>query len=418
MHLQANSILPGLLAFQYAIGVRGCYTPPRDAKIQIRDVPHPGNVRTALNNVRVFDGNCINKPSSVYIDNGVIVSSLPNPDVVVDAKGGVLLPGLIDSHCHVTNMTHLEILSSYGVTTAMTMSCYSYPLCHSFVNQTGLTSFFFGGLPAQGPGSNHAINMQTPPNELIYNASQADQFVANVFGNGSNWLKITAEQNGPAQDTQNALVAAAHARGQMAMTHAADLIYYQQAILSKTDGIQHAPADKNLSSDMVALMVKQKQHSTPTMELARLIIAISKTNPSILDHLGVGQDASYEVWRSNVMAIHKAGIQITAGTDASDAIPIGYSPFGWTLHEELYNLVDAGFAPAEALRAATSLPAQIHGLHDRGKILPGMRADLLLLEPGADPLRNISSTRAISKVWVAGIEYQDVARNASVYTTP
>jgi imidazolonepropionase-like amidohydrolase len=94
----------------------------------------------------------------------------------------------------------------------------------------------------------------------------------------------------------------------------------------------------------------------------------------------------------------------------------GTSPFGWTLHNELMNLVDAGLSPAEALRAATELAAQKHQLADRGRIEPGMRADLVLLQPGANPLMNITDTRKIAKIWVGGFEYKDVASwNQSIY---
>jgi len=38
-----------------------------------------------------------------------------------------------------------------------------------------------------------------------------------------------------------------------------------------------------------------------------------------------------------------------------------------------------------------------------------MRADLVLLSPGADPIQDISATKNISRVWIVGLEYSDVA---------
>jgi hypothetical protein len=55
------------------------------------------------------------------------------------------------------------------------------------------------------------------------------------------------------------------------------------------------------------------------------------------------------------------------GTDFAPAISTvlnGTSVFGWSLHNELMNLVSAGLSPAEALRAATELATQKHGLAD------------------------------------------------------
>jgi len=63
----------------------------------------------------------------------------------------------------------------------------------------------------------------------------------------------------------------------------------------------------------------------------------------------------------------------------------------------------AGLSPAEALRAATSRPAQVFGLSDRGAVEPGLRADLVLIE--GDPLTDIRATRCIRRIWCAGVEH-------------
>ena len=70
---------------------------------------------------------------------------------------------------------------------------------------------------------------------------------------------------------------------------------------------------------------------------------------------------------------------ILADTDAN-ATPAAPAspPFGTSLHDELGLLVDAGLTPVEALNAATSLAARQFGLDDRGRIAPGLRADLVL----------------------------------------
>lgn len=399
----------------------------RDPFHRTRSVPQPSGARTAITNVRVFNGSGFQESATVFIENDTIILSetvLPN-DTIVDAKGGVLLPGLIDSHCHPGSVADLESLASFGVTTAMSMSCLNYTVCAILRKQPGLASFFAAGYPAQGQNSSHAMTYGTPINQLIYNASQAPSYVDYVLGNHSDYLKITAEINGPDQDTQDALVSSAHAVGLPTMTHASTLLAFQQAVLSKSDGIQHVPIDANLSSDYFELMLAQNQYGTPTMEAARLVLTLAETMPDIGAIVGVGSSASngnssYANWRANAAAMHRAGVPMLAGTDSAPAVSAvlnGTSVFGWSLHNELANLVDAGLSPAEALRAATELAAQKHRLADRGRIAPGMRADLLLLEPGADPLANITDTRRIAKVWIGGLEYEDIgAWNQSVYS--
>ena len=62
---------------------------------------------------------------------------------------------------------------------------------------------------------------------------------------------------------------------------------------------------------------------------------------------------------------------------------------------------EGGLTPAEALAAATSVPARIFGLPDRGRVAPGLRADVLLVK--GDPTVDIKSTRAIARVWKQGV---------------
>lgn len=100
---------------------------------------------------------------------------------------------------------------------------------------------------------------------------------------------------------------------------------------------------------------------------------------------------------------------LLADTDAVGAIASVNYPCGISLHHELQYFVEyAGMSPAEALRAATNVPAWRHRLYDRGVIEPGKRADLMLLD--SDPLANISNTLDIEKVWVGGIEYSGVEK--------
>jgi imidazolonepropionase-like amidohydrolase len=55
--------------------------------------------------------------------------------------------------------------------------------------------------------------------------------------------------------------------------------------------------------------------------------------------------------------------------------------------------VEAGLTPVQALVAATSAPANAFRLRDRGRIAPGLRADLLLVH--SDPSTDIRATRNI-----------------------
>jgi imidazolonepropionase-like amidohydrolase len=73
---------------------------------------------------------------------------------------------------------------------------------------------------------------------------------------------------------------------------------------------------------------------------------------------------------------------------------------GASLHHELQLLVMAGLTPVEALRAATSVPARRFGLDDRGRIVPGARADLVLVD--GDPTTRIEDSLSIRTIWRRG----------------
>jgi len=120
-------------------------------------------------------------------------------------------------------------------------------------------------------------------------------------------------------------------------------------------------------------------------------------NPSAQDLVEGNNDLRIAV--EIVAAMRRAGLKLMAGTDANGPFP-ALIP-GISLHEELSLFVEAGYTPAEALRAATLAPAQFLGREgDFGTVEPGKIADLVLLD--ADPLVDIRNTRRIQAVVLHG----------------
>jgi imidazolonepropionase-like amidohydrolase len=97
-----------------------------------------------------------------------------------------------------------------------------------------------------------------------------------------------------------------------------------------------------------------------------------------------------------VGSMRQNGVKVMTGTDLFD----GRIFPGFSLHEELALLVEAGFSPSEALEAATRVPAEFLRLSDAGTIQQGNRADLLLLN--ANPLDDIHNTTKIDAVVLRG----------------
>ncbi len=107
--------------------------------------------------------------------------------------------------------------------------------------------------------------------------------------------------------------------------------------------------------------------------------------------------------RTTLATLLEAGVALVMGTDAGETGTL----HGASVHDELALLVAAGMTPLQALRAATSLPAQRFGLETRGLVAVGKRADLLLVE--GDPITDVMQTRSIVGVWKAGRRFDHTA---------
>jgi imidazolonepropionase-like amidohydrolase len=89
-------------------------------------------------------------------------------------------------------------------------------------------------------------------------------------------------------------------------------------------------------------------------------------------------------------------VKVMVGTDLAD----GRIFPGFSLHEELALLVEAGLTPAEAIAAATRVPAEFLKLRDTGTIEAGQRADMVILN--RNPIQDIRNSTSIDSVVVRG----------------
>jgi hypothetical protein len=107
------------------------------------------------------------------------------------------------------------------------------------------------------------------------------------------------------------------------------------------------------------------------------------------------QSLSYRKITELIEQMDAAGVPILAGTDAAMMIEVPWKVPGFSLHDELMLLVDAGLSPVDAI-AISSTAARVMGLDNVGTVTAGARADFLLLD--ADPLMDIRNTREIQAV--------------------
>ena len=346
--------------------------------------------KTALRNVRVFDGERLLEPATVVIDGDRIGGGQAGARTW-DGDGGVLLPGLIDCHIHLADAATLPALARHGVTTALDMGTWPPGLVASLRDQRGVTDIRSSGTGATNPASAHARRMGRPAG-LVADPDEARAYVSQRVAEGVDYIKIIIDLPGFDEATVRALVEAAHAQGLRTIAHAAtrDAVLLAQA--ARVDVLTHAPIDRELDESAVQHTRTSGQAVVPTLTMME----------ATAERLSGIAPVSYQVARSTVGQWYRAGVTILAGTDANQAPAAPASPpYGTSLHHELELLVDAGMSAVDAVRSATIAAAQQFGLSDRGVIAAGKRADLVLID--GDPLRDISAVRKIAGVWCAGV---------------
>jgi len=395
--------------------------------------------------VRVFDGQAVTGRSTVVVSGGRIVSVAGESDIppgatVVNGSGLTLLPGLIDAHVHQGfRPAALEQALMFGVTTALDMfSLQTAALGRLRGEQStgcapGRADMYSAGILATNPGGHG--NEFGGPMPTISAPDEAQQFVDDRIAEGSDFIKIVYDYYGTLPDdpgprttwrggrpsidraTLAAIIAAAHARNRLAIVHALNLEPARHAVAEGADGLAHLFVDEPPDASLIDALVRNGVFIVPTLSLLRgytgLVMPEVVGDPAVRPYLPPEGEAflkligtSREIpnpqgrlqsLNTSVQRLQQAGVTLLAGTDAGNP----GTTQGAGLHEELVALTEAGLSPTEALTAATAATAEAFHLEDRGRIQPGLRADLLLVR--GDPTTDISATRDIVGVWKLGV---------------
>ncbi len=189
----------------------------------------------------------------------------------------------------------------------------------------------------------------------------------------------------------NALVAAAHDLNRKTAAHAHGAEGAKRAIRAGIDSIEHGTF---LDDEALRMMREKGTYLVPTLSV-RSGIAESKFPPL------VQQKADIAVKSQDAMVKRAlaAGVKIALGTDAA-VYPHGDNALEFVL------LVNDGMTPAQALRAGTSIAADLLGLQSTiGTLETGKAADIVAV-PG-DPIAHINVTQSVFFVMKGGTVYRN-----------
>jgi imidazolonepropionase-like amidohydrolase len=189
-----------------------------------------------------------------------------------------------------------------------------------------------------------------------------------------------------------AIVDEAHRAGIRVAAHAHGDAGIRACIRAGVDCIEHG----SLASDeTIQLMVEHGTFLVPTSYLSEGL-DMSRAAPEL-------KAKAAEVFpkaRAMLGKAIQAGVKIACGTDAP-AIPHGENA------KELWAMVDRGMTPLQAIQAATLTSAELINVGDRGRLEPGLLADIIAV-PG-DPLADIEVTQDVRFVMKGGQVYRNDA---------
>jgi imidazolonepropionase-like amidohydrolase len=282
--------------------------------------------------------------------------------------------------------------------------------------------FMTAGVPITVKGGHGIPRGRSTPLPTLDDAAGAQAFIDARIAEGSQIIKIIYEDLGGRvqrmpRATMKAAIEAAHLRDKLAVVHAGPRAeHVRDAIEAGADGVAHSFFDSVADTNYGRMFASRRAFLIPTFPLQVSGCAMPDNgalsrHPSILPWLtrveaqrlnksygkpeGFHGDCTGSF--ASIPILRDAGATILAGTDAQNP----GTAHGASLHEELEILVRCGLSAEQALIAATSAAAQTWRLQDRGRIVTGFRADLILVN--GDPTTDVTSTRNISKLWLAGI---------------
>ena len=388
--------------------------------------------------VAVFDGTHLQQHRSVLVEGGKIVAirgprlQAPPNARFIDGSGRTLLPGLIDAHVHVGDDIDgaLHQAAAFGVTTVLDMFTTPERLQRlralEAQDPPQLADVRTAGIGATVPGG-HPTEMGGPAMPTISRPEDAQGFVDARIAEGSQFIKLIYDDRSsfgtprallPMMDmpTLKGLVRAAHRRHKLAVVHVLSEWQAIAVLSSGVDGLAHLFIGAKVSPNFGKMVKEHHVFVIPTLTVLYWICgegngsqlaSDSRLQPYIrpewqsmlrINNTWLTPLPSCAGTRMAMRQLEKEGVPILAGTDA----PVLGQTYGASLHGEMELLVAVGLAPTDALRAATSLPAEKFHLSDRGSIKPGFRADLVLVD--GDPTRDITATRNIVAVWKRGVQ--------------
>lgn len=370
--------------------------------------------------------------TTVLVRQGRIVEMGPEVTaegaIVYDLGGLTLLPGLIDTHVHISNYflaSTDHIPGPEDTVSPAEVALYGVENAHRSL-MAGFTTVQSMGAPADIP-LRDAIERGTIPGSRILTSirwisdgspEELRQQVRDVRAAGADLIKLFASGSlrigAPPTMSQEQLDAAcdeARRLGMRTAVHAHGPVSAQRASNAGCTVIEHGAF---LDRETMEILARNGTYFDPNIYLVSINYLENQDR-----FIGVGNytEDGFRRTRESIpvkLAMFKEaltvpGLKILFGTDGVSGA------HGRLAVELVYRVQEAGQDPMDAIVSATSLAAESLDMGDRiGALKPGMEADIIAVD--GDPLQDITALERVRFVMKGGKIYKNVPTPATSAT--
>jgi len=362
-------------------------------------------------------------------------------DTVIDMRDQTVLPGLMDTHVHLTgqysansNLNRFilneadyaydaakyarrtldagftvvrNLGDAFDVTVALrkAIDAGDVPGPKIFTAAKGLSSTGGHGDPTNGWAAHFGAD-PTPKDGVVNSPADARKAVRQRYKDGADWIKITATggvlsvaksgQNPQFTDEElQAIVATATDYGLRVAAHAHGAEGMKRAVIAGVASIEHGTY---MSDEVMQLMKERGTYFVPTIMAGNWVAEKAKIDGFFPELVRPKAAAIGPVIKDTFSRAYGFGVPIVFGTDT------GVSPHGDNA-EEFALMVEGGMPPMEAIKSATTVAADFLDIGDtHGSLEAGKQADIIAV-PG-NPLQNITVMQRVSFVMKGGKVYK------------
>jgi imidazolonepropionase-like amidohydrolase len=388
-------------------------------------------------NVLPMDSERVLRHQTVIVEGDTIIEigaargiKVPADATKIDGGGSrYLLPGLADMHTHVEEWNDLVLYTANGVTTILQMGSATlmdqHRLRQILAERQVVGPHIHASFLIDGKSRSGSLYVAT--------TDDAREFVRLAKRHGYEFIKL---YNSPSREQFLAVTDEAKQQGIGVVGHGVRAVGLPEALFLGQSMVAHAEEfyytvfqnreDEKLIPSVVAETRRSGAYVTPNLSLMVVMTAQWGKPEQVAKYLADPRAfaMSPEVrlmwtrdWRQRrsgdlsplllflqkfTKAMQEAGVPLLTGTD-SPPVPGAYP--GYSIHDDLQALRDAGLSNYEALVAATRTPgefiaSQVPGARRFGQLRVGLMADAVLVE--GNPLESLAVLKQPIGVMTAG----------------